>query len=126
MEKGWDATGRLAAFWGRAGGRDKLAELTGINKATLSGYNSGRLGLGYDNATKIATVLQVSLLELGAPAAQADDPGSRAALSLLAELSAEVERIADTLGHVLERLGKLESGRGTGSGSRARPRRATL
>lgn len=66
-QDGWNATGLLGALWGKVGGRDKLADLTGIQRSTLSGYNTGRLPLGRKNAEKIAAALDVSVLELGAP-----------------------------------------------------------
>lgn len=67
---GWDATGRLEAFWGKVGGRDKLADVTGIQRSTLSGYNTGRLPLGMKNAERIAAALNVTVFDLGAPTAQ--------------------------------------------------------
>lgn len=63
----WDATGRLAALWGRVGGRDNLADLTGIAPTTLSGYNQGRRKLGLRNGERIADALQVTIFDLGAP-----------------------------------------------------------
>lgn len=132
--------------------QERFAELVGVSKRNIERWEKGmtpRLASrqlveqalneeGPDVSTAdaideiraelahIAGVVGITPAQMTAPAAQANDPGSPAALVLLAELSGEVERITDTLGHVLERLGKLESGRGTGSGSRARPRRATL
>jgi len=68
VEKGWDAKGLLKPLWGRVGGRDGLARLTGITGETLSGYNTGRLPLGRKNAERIADALSISVAELGAPA----------------------------------------------------------
>ena len=72
MERGWDAAGLLAPLWDAVGGRDGLARATGIQPATISGYNTGRLRLGLENARKIIAVLakrkvQIGLADLGAP-----------------------------------------------------------
>jgi transcriptional regulator with XRE-family HTH domain len=70
MERGWDATGLLRAVYDKVGGVDKLAELTGISRSTLSSYNSGRRPLGVKNAKRIAEAADVSFSALGRP----DDP----------------------------------------------------
>jgi transcriptional regulator with XRE-family HTH domain len=125
MNRGWNAKGLLAAHWDKVGKRDGLAAATGITGETLSGYNSGSRPLGKKNATKIAAVLGVSLLDLGAPEAEADDPPSQAALVLLAELSAEVKRLSADLVAAQQRLEKLESQRGPrGSAASRRTRKA--
>lgn len=91
MERGWDATGRLRPLWGKVGGRDRLADLTGINATVLSSYNSGKRQLGEKNAKRIAKALKVSLLELGAPDGLKDRRGE----SLHAHLEAISETLAD-------------------------------
>jgi transcriptional regulator with XRE-family HTH domain len=69
MERGWDATGLLKAVYEKVGGVDKLAELTGISRSTLSSYNSGRRPLGFKNAKRIAEAAKVPVSELGLPEA---------------------------------------------------------
>lgn len=90
MEKGWDARGRLKPLWKLVGGRDELAALTGILGPTLSGYNSGRLRLGIDNATRIVDALtakghEVSLRDVGSPELE------RAQMEVLSERVSAVE-----------------------------------
>lgn len=88
MEKGWSARGLLQPLWARVGGRDALAELTGITGQTLSAYNTGKRPLGHANARRIAEALEVSVLELGAPAEEADESGR----TILGRLEALEER----------------------------------
>jgi transcriptional regulator with XRE-family HTH domain len=107
MERGWDASGRLEAFWDRVGGRDRLAKRTGIQPGTLSGYNTGRLPLGLANARKIAEALEISLLELGAPEAQPDQRG-RSLIDHQEELEAEVIRLATDVRRLTRRVQALE------------------
>lgn len=63
----WDATGQLRALWGSVGGRDALADLTGILPTTLSSYNSGKRRLGFRHGELIAGALGVTVQDLGAP-----------------------------------------------------------
>jgi DNA-binding transcriptional regulator YdaS (Cro superfamily) len=103
----WDATGLLEPLWGKVGGRDRLAALTHIQPATLSGYNTGRLKLGTRNAEKIAAALEVSLADLGAPeAAAADDPTSRPLLDRLQALEAALEQQREDSARALAALAK--------------------
>lgn len=110
MERGWDAKGLLRPLWGRVGGRDALAALTGIAPQTLSGYNTGNKGLGLGNARRIADALDVSVLELGAPVALVDDPGE-SLLGRLEELSELVALGFETLGLDVDDLRRLVDAR---------------
>ena len=92
MEKGWEARGLLKPLWGRVGGRDRLAELTGIQPSTISGYNAGRLPLGMANARKIAAALGVTVADLGAPDQNGQEPSP-----LMRELIAIKELIVDAV-----------------------------
>jgi transcriptional regulator with XRE-family HTH domain len=94
VEKGWNAKGLLAAHWKAVGGRDALAEATGISGATLSGYNSGSRNLGMANARRIADALGISVLELGAPLAEVDEQG--------ATLATRLEELATQLAEAVE------------------------
>lgn len=67
MARSWTATGRLTPLYERVGGRDRLAELTGISGTTLSAYNSGDRPLGILNAQRIARAAGVTIEELGQP-----------------------------------------------------------
>lgn len=113
---GWDATGRLEALWGKVGGRDGLARLTGIQGGTLSGYNTGRLKLGQKNAERIAAALEVSLLDLDKPA-DPEIPAERLVLDRLATLEAadearreELEALAQLAAGLVVRVERLEGG----------------
>lgn len=99
VEKGWDASGRLGPLWKSIGGRDKLAEATGIRGSTLSGYNTGRLPLGKDNAARIAEALGVTTADLGEPSEppEIDAPTVRRLLREVAEVKAQIDRILDLL-----------------------------
>lgn len=79
VQGGWSVEGRLAELWAAVGGRDRLAELTGIRGPELSRYNSGKQRLGIKNAQRIADALGVSLKDLGQPDS-ADPPAELAAL----------------------------------------------
>jgi transcriptional regulator with XRE-family HTH domain len=130
--------------------QERFAELVGVSKRNIERWEKGmtpRLasrnlveqalneegpGVSTDDAldeiraalAHIAEVVGVTPAQMTAPAAAAAvDPQSKAALVLLAELSAEVERLTEHLAHALARLDKLESGQATGSGSPAQPRR---
>jgi transcriptional regulator with XRE-family HTH domain len=125
VQKGWKATGLLEPLWGKVGGRDELARKTGINPATLSGVNTGRLNLGRANAERIAQVLEVSLVELGAPEGEADDVRSQSLVDLLGDLRAVVDaqqKTIDSQGRSIRalqgRIRALEQARAT-----ARPAR---
>jgi transcriptional regulator with XRE-family HTH domain len=107
MTAGWDASGRLSALWGRVGGRDRLAELTGIRPETLSSYNSGGRPLGYANAEKIAAALDVSLVELGAPVTEANGHAVPL-LDLLARVSGAGEKTREALERLTQRVEALE------------------
>jgi len=107
MERGWDAKGLLAPVWARVGGRDALAALAGVQPGTLSGYNTGRLRLGMENARKIAVALGVSVLELGAPEEEADAAG-QSLVDRQAALEAEVLRLTKQLARLARRVAVLE------------------
>src|SRR5262249_7593431 len=91
MRKSWSARGLLSPLWGRVGGRDGLAERTGIHGPTLSGYNTGRQRMGEDAGRRIAAALGVTLEELGAP----PDPAHPSLI--MAELAALREQIASAV-----------------------------
>jgi transcriptional regulator with XRE-family HTH domain len=120
VDKGWNAQGLIEPLWRRLKPplRETLAEMTGIQPGTLSGYNTGRLPLGMPNAQKIASALGISVYDLGAPgplqetfatsimgqivaeleARPPDIPPAR-----LRELAAELHRLADRVEAVAER-----------------------
>lgn len=59
-------------MWAKVGGRDKLAELTGISPTMLSGYNTGNERLGRGNAERIIAAIPGETLDnLGIPPAEA-------------------------------------------------------
>ena len=100
MERGWDATGLLKPLWKRAGlTRDKLAKETGILGGTLSGYNSGRLSLGMANAQRIASALDVTVEDLGAPSSLTghQPPLEAAALHQLVQTGRVLAKAAEAL-----------------------------
>lgn len=127
MAASWSAKGLLKPLWGRVGGRDGLAALTGIPGPDLSGINTGRLNLGQERAERIAQVLSVSLTDLGAPGDDsivsrleriedrlppadletqiADQLRKQAGLlATLSELAAGLKEAVQLLGDVAERL----------------------
>lgn len=104
MQKGWDATGRLSAYWSRVGGRDGLAEKTGITGSTLSGYNTGDRLLGEKNARRIAKALRITIADLGAPATETRTAEERTVLAHLEELA---DQVAD-LGRALRLLAEAQ------------------
>jgi transcriptional regulator with XRE-family HTH domain len=101
--------------------QERFAELVGVSKRNIERWEKGmtpRLasrnlveqalneegpGVSTDDAlgeiraalAHIAEVVGVTPAQMTAPAAEADDPQSKAALVLLAELSAEVERLTE-------------------------------
>lgn len=87
--------------------REKLAELTGIPAPNLSGLNTGRLPMTREMAQRIVDAVPgLSVLELGAPAEEADDAGETL-LTRLEELEAalaESVRKQSTMGRELGRL----------------------
>lgn len=108
MNKGWDATGLLEPLWGRVGGRDRLAALTGIQAPTLSGYNTGRLPLGLRNAEKVASALGVTVFDLGAPTAEAEGPAAQSVLDRLEEAEAALRKLGPDLVRLARRVSALE------------------
>lgn len=128
MDKGWDARGLLRPLWQQLDGpakRDRLAELAGISPPqTLSAYNTGPdnggRALGLNNARKIVAGLakagiEVSLLELGAPASEADARGLTL-IDRLEELAADLAdsmeaqaKMSRELGRLRDRVQKLEA-----------------
>lgn len=107
--QGWDAKGILKPLWQEYGGRDELAAAAGTTGTVLSAINTGYRDrkLGIVLARKLAAALDVSLAELGAPEAVADDPASRKIQDRLAELEAEVRWLRSQLTRAAELL-KLE------------------
>jgi transcriptional regulator with XRE-family HTH domain len=96
--------------------QDELATATGIDRGTVNGYCTGRLDLGPKNAAKIAAVLDISVLELGAPEEAADAPG-QTLLARLGTLEETAVRVSD-LAPVWRILRLLASG-DTGAAQRA-------
>lgn len=97
---GWSAKALLQPLWRQyPGGRDALADAVGTTGASLSSRNSGRLTLGHDLAERLAAELsrglnrEVSVLELGAPAAEADEAG-QSILDRLEELAGAVKKLS--------------------------------
>jgi hypothetical protein len=91
MSATWSAKGLLKPLWGRVGGRDALARRSGVPAPNLSGYNTGRLRMGLDAGRRIASVLDVTIYDLGAPT-DAEAEGS----PLMAEL-AEIRAALETM-----------------------------
>lgn len=131
MEKGWDATDLLRPLWrGYPGGRDALAGAVGTSPSVLSAINRGRRNLGMDLGTRLADELGVSLLELGAPEAHADEHG----LTLVDRLRALGEQVSflmksrevltKDLADARTRLARLERGE-TPTSVQAKPRPGT-
>lgn len=73
----WKVQGELVAkAWKRLDPptRDHLAELTGISKANLSGYNTGRLPMTLSIAERICEVVpNLTVFDLGAREVRAED-----------------------------------------------------
>lgn len=109
MEKGWDAKERLKPLWGKVGGRDGLAALTGITGQTLSAYNSGSRPLGIVNGRRIADALGVSVLELGAPLGMGDQARDQTVLGRLLELAATVDDLLAVVDELKRRVARLEA-----------------
>lgn len=111
MQKGWDAKGLLTPLYARHGGREGLAEKTGVSIAHLSGVNNGKRELGIDAARKIAEATGISVLELGAPVEEADEKG-RSWLDLLEELRVEMAaenlKLREDLAKAIRRIRALE------------------
>jgi transcriptional regulator with XRE-family HTH domain len=94
VERGWNAKGRLTPLYKRFRRRDDLAEITGIDTGTLSGYNSGKRNLGMGNALRIADATGVTLADLGAPTdVQEEDRVRRIVREELAESRELLARI---------------------------------
>lgn len=98
---GWDATGLLKPLWEQLPGkRDELAKLSGVRGTELSSHNNGKpIGRGVaqriiDGFAKKGIV--VSNLELGAPAAEADERG-QAFLVLLQGLRTVIDKQQETI-----------------------------
>lgn len=88
----WNATGRLIEHWGKVGGRDGLARVTGIEPTTLSSYNTGKRRLGMRNAERIAEALNITVFDLGAPTVEEIAEQSVAVLDRLAVVEEELGR----------------------------------
>lgn len=121
MERGWKATGLLKPLWSSYGEgdekarRDKLAAAVGTTGTVLSSINTGKRNLGWNLARRLATQLDVTPVELGAPAQEDDEKGLRlvARLRALEDRAARQERAAERFaGAVTLRLGVLEAALG--------------
>lgn len=112
-ERGWDATGLLRPLWQTfPGKREGLAEAVGTAPETLSSINTGKRRLGKALGGRLANVLGVSLLELGAPTRQPADPAGetlRERLDTLEKRVAVVEAQLGLLAHEVERIAALLS-----------------
>jgi len=123
-KKGWSAKGLLQPLWKRyPGGRDALAPAVGTKPNVLSAINTGKRPLGHDLGGRLAAELGISVLELGAPEAEADAAG-RTLLDRLEELAETVSEVLQNqeqgLALLAEILEALDSGR---EGAQARPTR---
>jgi DNA-binding transcriptional regulator YdaS (Cro superfamily) len=130
VQKGWKAKGLIRPLWHRVGSRERLSELTGINTATLSGMNSGRLNLGPANAATLAAALDVTPEDLGRPPGWADDEeilGIRLE-ELATKLAVADEKQAALTRRVTAlqaRVRKLEAQRAPASDATKRPQKRT-
>jgi len=113
---GWNAKGLLEPLWGKVGGRDELAKLTGIQRGTLSGYNTGRLKLGLKNGPRIAEALKVTLYDLGAPEEADNSPQAQTIRDQLANL---IRRHEELEALVTEGFARLATGGSAGGGQQA-------
>ena len=94
VQKGWNASAYLPALLKARGmTQQELADATSIDRGTINGYCTGRLDLGPKNATRIAGVLDVSVLEVGAPAEAAPELAGLI-LDRLAALEAAMNELA--------------------------------
>lgn len=124
MDRGWDTSEwlpKVLALRGRT--QEQLADATGIDRGTINGYCTGRLTLGTKNAERIAAALDVSLLDLGAPAesASAEAHFLRARLDELADKLADaIDRETKNARAILRlqaRVRDLEDGHGRSAGA---------
>ena len=97
----YDLKDRLQPLWGRVGGRDELARLTGISGSTLSAYNTGRQHPRLANVQRIADALGVDVLDLvGEP-----EPSDMALLTqIVTRLEEDPTQAAGELSPLLLRL----------------------
>lgn len=122
VKPGWNAEGLLRPLWHSYEGhpelprREALAKAVGTSPSVLSQINTGKRPLGHDLGPRLAAELGVSLLELGAPEAVADDPASLKLRDRLEKLGTKVEYLLEReadLSLQLEdaqlRLGRLEN-----------------
>lgn len=68
--------------------QQRLADATGITRNDINAFANGRLEAGGERLERIAAALEVSVLELGAPLAEADEAG----VTLIDRLEALEER----------------------------------
>lgn len=112
MKEGWPAKDLLKPLWRAHGGRKAVAKEAGVSEGHLSKVNAGKTNLGLEVAQKFASVVGVSLLELGAPLGEAQDPASLTLLDRLEALSARVDRLYEVTALGFERLGHQQHGLG--------------
>lgn len=87
MAQGYSVKGLLAPLWKRIGGRDALAEATGISPTLLSSYNTGKGNLGRVNAERIiAAIPGATLADLAIPPADEPSPIMRELAAIRAQL----------------------------------------
>lgn len=104
--RSWPATNLLKPLWLQHGGRKKLSDESRISEGHLSKVNGGKAPLTLEAAERLARVLDVSLLELGAPEAVADDAKSLTMLARLEALEAELEQQKEDSARALAALAK--------------------
>lgn len=83
--------------------QQRLADETGIARTDINLFCTGKKRLGLVRAGRIADALGVSLLELGAPDVQAQDPASTTLRDRLAAVEAEAAALNEENGR-LDRL----------------------
>lgn len=87
--------------------QDGLADATGIRRTDINALANGRIEAGRSRLERIAGALEVSVLELGAPAAEADAAG-QSLLDRQEELEGEVLRLTKQLARLTRRVAVLE------------------
>jgi transcriptional regulator with XRE-family HTH domain len=87
--------------------QDDLAEKTGIRRPDVNGLARGRIKAGPDRLRRIAEALEVSVVELGAPLAEAD-PRSQTILDRQVELAGDVAQLAESLLRVERQIVALQ------------------
>lgn len=128
----WKAPGLVRDAWLRLdvakGHREELARLTGIPAPNLSGFNTGRRPLTMEMAQRIvAAVPGLTLADLGAPAAEPENPSFPDRLATLeaevAETKAALDLARESYAVLLERVEALEAAPRRGRARAAAPTR---